>query len=299
MVVFDTDGSKAYRAGIIAIIVCAALALLCLVAMALLPVTIATVILAALLVALIALAAWISFHARGLRHISYALDRNAVVIRYGAISEVIPMGEAQQVIPASDIAADLKLRRFPLADWWIGKGSAPGLPPIHFYANAPLEHQLILITPEKAFALSPYDAENFVDAFEARHEMRPTQAVQHAQVLPDYLRWAFWKNPLAQILLAGLGVGAFLLLALAAARYPVLRGRIPLHFNAAGLPDRFEAVSQIFIPAFFGVSMMALNAILGVWLLRRNERAAAYLTWGGGLLVALGFAGAILTIGFG
>lgn len=299
MVVFDTDGAQAYRAGIIAIIVCGVAGLACLVAMALLPVTILTVILAALVIALAVLAAWILFHARGLNNTSYALDRNAFVIRYGSISEVIPMGEAQRVLPARELAADLKLRKFPLTDWWIGTGHAPGLPPIHFYANAPLENQLVLITPDKAYAISPFDTEALMDAFVARHEMRPTQAVQHTRVLPSFLRWEIWQNGLAQFLLAGLGVCAFLLMALAAGRFPVLRGSIPLHFTAAGLADRFAAVNQIFTPALFGVGLIVLNALIGFSLLRRGERAAAYLAWGGGILVALAFAGAILTIGFG
>ncbi|HQV68356.1 MAG TPA: PH domain-containing protein [Thermoflexales bacterium] len=299
MIVFDTDGTQAYRAGVIAAVICGVVALLGLVAMALLPVTILTVILAALVVALILLAAWALFHARALNTTSYALDRNAFVIRYGSISEVIPMGEAQQVLPASELAADLKLRKIPLTNWWIGTGRAPGLPPIHFYANAPLEDQLVLVTPERAYAISPFDADGLVDAFEARHEMRPTQMVQHTRVLPSFLRWGIWQNRLAQFLLAALGVCAFLLMGLAAGRFPALRGSIPLHFNAAGLADRFAGVNQIFTPALFGVGLVALNALIGIALMRRGERAAAYLAWGGGVLVALGFVAAIITIGFG
>lgn len=298
MVVFDTDPSQARRSGIIALSVCAVLAVLCLAGMALLPLTLLTVILAVFTLGFAALAVWVWFHIQGLTNTSYALDRNAFVIRYGPISQVLPMGEVQDVIPASQIASTLRLRRPPLPGWWIGKGRAEGLPPIHFYANAPLEEQHIVITPQAAYAISPYDAETFVDAFHARHEMRPTQDVQHTQVLPPFLQWAFWKDSLAQGLLIAVALGVLALFGLSAGRYPALGKAIPLHFDVAGAVDRLAPAAQIFTPALFGFGVIALNVMIGVLLYRRGERAAAYLAWGGGVLVAMGFAVAILTIGF-
>lgn len=298
MTVFETDPRLALRSGIAAVAACVAVFAAAVGAAVVLPITLLTVLCALLAIGAAALVPWLVLNLRNLTQLSYALDRNAFVIRCGDLSEVVPMGDVQHLVPAKDIAARLKVRRAPLPGWWIGTGRHATLPGIHFYANAPLARQVVLVTPDASYAISPYDLEAFQEAFEQRHTMRPTQAVQAARLEPPILRAAFLRDRVARGLLVIALLANIALFAAAAARFPALSGSVPLHFNLLGAADRFGPPSQLFLPAFIGLAVLLVNALLGAVLYRAGDRLAAYLAWGGAIVVQALFVVAVITIGF-
>jgi hypothetical protein len=298
MTEFETDSRRAMMVGITAIIVlllgifvCAALAVL-------LPRSLITHALITIALLMAALIAWLGYHIYALMNISYALDRNAFVIRHGPIREIVPMGNVQRVIAAADIEPGLHKLRIPLPDWWIGQGSHPELGKIHFYANAPLKKQLIIVTADANYAISPFDTDAFIEAFRARFQMGPTQPIQPARLLPRFMQWPIWSDRLARTLVAiAIGLNA-VLFAIGFARYPALSNQVVLHFNVLGTPDRFASINQVFGPATISLLLFGVNSLFALLVYWRGDKLAAYLAWGGSAVVQLFFLIAMLTVAF-
>lgn len=295
MVIFEANSRQTLISGAAAI-GGAALALLMLLALAIaLPLSLLTFAFLLLALALVAFIGWAAWHTYALTHTSYAIDRNAFVIRWGPIREIIPMGDVQRVIAGSDIAAEARLLRLPLPGWWIGRGSHPALGKIHFFSTVPLDEQIIIVTQAAGYAVSPQDAQAFVDAFRVRFQMGPTQIVRPARLFPAVMTWPIWKSPPTLALMAlPVAINA-LMFGVSFALFPGLPEQIALHFDAAGTPDRFGSPAQIFGPAIIGLALMLINLGIGIVAYRR-DRLAAWLAWGGSAGVQLSLLIATVTL---
>ena len=296
MTVFDTDSRRALGFGIL---VAAALAIGILAAIALallLPRSLVTHFLITLALAMLFAIGWLAYYAYALANTNYALDRNAFVIRHGLVREIIPMGNVQRVIAASDVASGLKIVRVPLPGWWVGQGSHPALGKITFYANAPLSQQFIIVTSDASYAISPRDRDEFLEAFRVRFQMGPTQTVQPVRLAPPVMRWPIWQDRVAlTLVLIAISLNA-LLFAVGFARDPALPAQVVLHFSAAGIPDRLGARDQVFGPALIALMLLLLNFAVASIIYLRGEKLAAYLAWGGSALIQLMFLIAVVTV---
>lgn len=298
MNVFEVDSRLAFTSGVIAAIIAVFGAIALGIAAALIPLSGFTFLFALSAMALLALAAWLGYQTYQLIYASYSLDRNAFVIRWGALREVVPMGDVQRVIAADEVADELRLMRPPLPGWWFGTGSHPALGKVRFYATEPPEQQVIVVTPECNYAVSPYDTEAFLDAFRIRLEMRPTQNVAHARLLPSFANWRIWRDKTALALLILAIALNLALFGLSAVRFPAAPAQIALHFDASGSVDRLGEKSQLFVPPVLGLLTLAASSILGLVLYWKGETLAAFMLWGGSAATQFLFFVAALTLGF-
>jgi membrane protein YdbS with pleckstrin-like domain len=298
MSVFDTDSRLPFSSGVLALAGLLIALLASIVGVALVPVSGLTFVFIVIALVSGSVIAWMAWQLYGYLNSSYTIDRNAFVIRWGPMREIIPMGDVQRVIPINEIEKGLKLRRPPLSGWWRGVGTHPALGRMTFYATDGPGRQLVVVTADHNFVVSPYDTEAFLDAFKARFEMQPTQPIIYARMSPNLLEWPLWRDRIAQgLLLAALalnlgafGVGLF--------RFPEVSAQVPLHFDARGIADRLVSKDQLFTPAFIGLTLLIISAGLGVALYWRKERLSAYVLWGGSIAVQAMFAVAMVTIGF-
>jgi Ca2+/Na+ antiporter len=298
MTVFETDTRQAYGYGIAAIIACGLIALALIVLTILTPVGGLTFVLLLLTLLLIGLGAWLIFRLRAMLRSSYALDRNSIVIRWGELREVVSMSDVQQVIDGLEVANGLRIRRVPLPGWWFGEGQHPQVGKIRFYSTAPLADQVIIVTPEMNYAVSPYDMDAFLESLKTRYEMGPTQTLTSTRLLPPLMESDLWTDHAVQIMIALMLLSMLALLGVALTRYPNLPTQVPLHFNEAGVPDRFGAPRSILTPLLVAVGWLVADLAAGVLALFRRERMAAYLILGGGVAVQLMFLIAMLFISF-
>ncbi|PJF48965.1 MAG: DUF1648 domain-containing protein [Chloroflexi bacterium] len=298
MNVFDVDSRLAFTSGVIATVVVAFGAVACVIAALLIPLSGFTFLFALSAMALLALAIWLGYQTYQLTHINYTLNRNAFIIHWGALREIVPMSDVKKVIPADEITDDLRLSRLPLPGWWFGTGSHPVLGKIRFYATEPPDRQIIVITSKCSYAIAPYDEEAFLDAFRMRLDMRPTQHVTYDRLLPGFATWRIWRDRTALVLLF-LAIGLNLaLFGMSATRFPAAPTQIALHFDARGSVDRLGEKSQLFVPPILGLFTLVISLIAGLVLYRKGETLAALMLWGGSAAMQLLFFVAALTLGF-
>lgn len=227
----------------------------------------------------------IAYQLYGLARSGYDLDRNSLVIQWGAIRQIAPVESIQRIMVGAELEYNVSgFRGWRWPGLMSGQGELPEAGLTLFYSTTPLEQQLILITPALSYAISPIDAAGFIESIKARYELGPTQAVEQKTEHPAFFDWPLWRDRLAHYLLITGTALCLLLFGLVCFRFPDLPQAIPLHYNVLGLPDRTGAPSQILILPLIGLLALGVNTLLG-GLLYRREAMAAYLVWGGTVVV--------------
>jgi hypothetical protein len=210
----------------------------------------------------------------------YRLNRNGVVITWAGMQQIIPLPDIQRIARGSEILGQVVRRR---GFWWpgnyVGRGMVPGLGRTRFFASRPLSQQLLLVTPEVVYGISPRDPDGFESAFEARRILGPNKPWRHRTRYAPWLTWRLWRDRTARLLVGsavGLNLALFGFLCL---RFPRLPPVLALHFNAAGLPDRTGPKGEAFSLPIIGLIILGVNVVVGL-LLYRREKAGTYLLWG-------------------
>jgi hypothetical protein len=231
----------------------------------------------------------------GLLWSGYYVDRNAMVIRWGATTQVVPLESVTSVLSGDQLESIVHYRGALWPGLRVGYGAIEDVGPTLFFATGSLKKQVILTTPALSYAISPADQPAFLETLRHRMSMGPTQSVEQASQQPAIFSWSFWEDRLGLALLACSVVLLVLLFGYIALRYPGLAELQPLHFDAAGQPDRWGTRPQVFTLPFIGLLALIANGGLG-FLLYERERPAAYLLWSGAVGVQLLVWGATLGI---
>lgn len=249
----------------------------------------------AFLILLLALGLWIPIVYVGWRtwlclSVAYWIDRNAVTVAWGPLRQIIPLGEIREVRRGLAGMAVLpgwlsRLDALTQAEKWerveryvvygpeIGATRAVGSLDVTSVATLPLAGQLLLVTGQEAFGVSPEDPEEFLAALEQHHELGPTRLLALERQRPAVVESPLWRDRLGlAVLLAGLA-GSLILLGAYMVRF-------------AGTPLVVEGVSRdalILLPVF-GFAVWIINGVWGM-LLYGEQRVGALLLWIGALVV--------------
>jgi len=208
----------------------------------------------------------------------YVLSRNAIVVEWGSRRIVLPMRLLDEARAAADVPGEVRPRGLTWPGSVFGTGKVEGLGEVEFLAAVEKPGLVLLRHAEAWLAISPADPHAFLAALEAARAEGPQEEVEPESIIPAVQRSLLLRDRLALGLLAAGAAGALLLLGYLALISPQLPGQIALHFDAAGLPDRFGPPSGLLIlPVIAGLTWL-VNSLGGLWLHRNtNERAAAYL----------------------
>jgi hypothetical protein len=222
----------------------------------------------------------------GLARSKYMLDRNALVIRWGAVEQIIPTTQIQRVLTGEEIKGNIRFYGGMWPGHWVGYGEVAGAGQTLFYATVPPRAQVYIVTPGLSYGISPADKDGFLASLHKRLEMGPTQLVEQGSLLPGFVHWAIWRDRLGLgMLLAGC-IALLTLVGLLCFYFPALPDVVPLHFGATGVPDRLEARGGIFIVPLIGLLALLFNGTLGA-LAYRREKMISYLLWGGAALIQI------------
>jgi hypothetical protein len=220
----------------------------------------------------------------------YLLDRNELIIQWGAVQQVIPIGKVEVVFTGEEVETPIRFSGGKWPGHCVGFGDVP-IPggeytSALFYATVPPRWQIYVATPGLVYGISPAQRDDFLESLLKRMEMGPTQVVEQHTMRPGFLSWYIWRDWIALSLL-GIGILAVVaLIGLLTQMYPSLPALIPLHFDTAGVADRYGPRVQIFITPLIGLLTLLLNGVIG-GLVYHRERMISYLFWGGALLVQI------------
>ncbi len=232
----------------------------------------------------------------------YRLDRNGLVVYWGASRLVVPMERIQAVVPGSQVGSTKEpssgYRAFRGVAWAglrVGRAQLPDDTPARLHTTAPLSRSVVVLTPDCAYVVSPSDPALFVEAWRVRRPLGPTQHWHEEEQWTWPLNLPVWRDRLAWALI---GLGLLTNLALhgyLAFVYDRLPAALPFHFDVLGHADRIASRAEILRLPQVALLMLMADLVLG-FVVYRRERVAAYLVWGGGLVLQLLVGGAVLTI---
>jgi hypothetical protein len=226
----------------------------------------------------------IGYWLAGLARSGYSLDRNALVIRWGPTEQIIPARQIERVLTGDKVEGHIQFYGGMWPGHCVGYGELPGGEAVLFYATVPPRQQIYVVTPGLTYGIFPADHDGFLTSLHQRLQMGPTQIMEQSSKRPGFLDWGIWQDRLGLGLLAAGFLAALALTGLLCFRLPALSRLVPLHFDAAGNPDRLGPRGQIFIIPLIGLLALLLNGVLG-GLAYRRERVASYLLWGGAVLI--------------
>lgn len=250
------------------------------------PISLLTFVAGLLAIFTLPLIALIVYQLRGLGRSGYALDRNALTIFWGPIKQIVPTAAIQRIMLGSEIEGRIKFSGWRWPGLMVGQGEVPDAGFTLFYSTVALSEQLIVITPTISYAISPTDVAGFIESIKARYELGPTQELEQTSERPPIFEWPLWRDRLMYVFgLIGFVLCAALF-AFVCIRYADLPAKLPLHYTAEGLPDRFGSPAQAFILPLIGLLAFVGNSLLGLWVYRR-EQMTAYVLWGGMIFVQL------------
>jgi len=244
---------------------------------------------------------FLAYRIHQLLTLRYLMDRDSVTIVCGGIRQVVPLSNLSSIVaPTGSRGKGLSHLPSPRLVWlgcWLGRSQSKDMGPLLFYATEHPKKQLFLVTRSSAYALSPSNLAGFLAALEARRQMGPTQALEEKITYGTLISLPFWRDRLAQLLLALGALANGALFAYLLARYPTLPRILPLHFTAFGGVDRIAPKEQILRLPTIGLVTFIANTLLG-FALHRREPLATYLLAGTGLLAQFLIAIALLHIIF-
>ncbi len=215
----------------------------------------------------------------GALSLRYAMDRNAVTIRWAATTHVIPIPNIAAVEGGEEFYVE-RVRGYHWPGLLVGLGQIDGLGSAIICATRPLPEQLILVTHRGDYAISPADRAAFIEELGTRQRLGPTEVVAEATWQPRWMRLPIWRDRLAYGLF---GAAAGLLLLLWAWVCLVYSG-LPATLAIRGVDlAPLARMVAVWLP-LAGVLALLVNSLLAL-LVHRRERFAAYLSLAGAVAV--------------
>jgi len=255
---------------------------------------IASVVAISAAVAAAALASLFGYWTYALATMSYAMDRNGLVIHWGVTRQVIPLGSIERLVPGTSVGVP-SVRGVSWLGYHVGRATIERIGDVLFYTtHQNAEQVLYVMTNERNYAISVDDAAGFARQVQIRQDLGPTARVtHHAQRLGSAAQ-AFWYDPIGRALVVIALLSTFAMWVLVALRYPDLPPTLELHFPASedtGLVDVRSKDTILDLPRI-ATLILAVNLGLG-FLLHAWERVAGYVLFLAAAVIQLGFAVAI------
>ncbi len=229
----------------------------------------------------------IAYRLYALVNAAYGLRRDGLLVRWGLRREDIPLNSIEWVRPASELGFRLPLPWLRLPGGILGVRNVPELGHIEFIASE-TNTMLLVATPEKVYAISPQDTNQFMAFFRQVNELGSLAPVEAQSVYPIVLVRNIWEDSLARLLIIiGFVIGLILLVVTAIA-VPGLETITWIGGEGAAPAER------LLLLAILDGMIWILNLIAGIFMYRRGRdlMIGSYILWG-----TAGLVGILLLIG--
>jgi hypothetical protein len=105
----------------------------------------------------------------------YHLNRNGLAIQWGLAQLLIPFENIERIIPGQMLATPPKFRGLNLAGLRLGWAELTEFGRLKFLTTAALAESLLVVTPQQTYVISPRQPDHFVEAWQIRQALGPTQ----------------------------------------------------------------------------------------------------------------------------
>jgi len=244
-------------------------------------------VVAALIMPTFLLAYWVW----GYFSLRYDLSRDGITIKWAASRLTVPMLDITHILNGRPLAAPVSGIRWP--GYEIGRSKVqlePGDPEdAHrealVYATAPTEGQLVIVTHDLAYVVSPADRRGFVREFQVRRRLGTVQRPA-ADASPSAWGRLTILRDTASVRLVAIGVAvSALAFAWLIWHYPELPGEVALLFRfdpatGTAAPGPAQPLSMAWTLPLVGTAGLVLNTILAVMVHERTELGSRLLIAG-------------------
>ncbi len=222
--------------------------------------------------------------------LSYALDRNGLVISWGLTRQVIPLSAIDRLVPGTSVGVP-HVQGVSWMGYHIGHADIQRIGDVLFYSTHQTPEQVLYVmTTERNYAISVPDPAAFARQIQVRQDLGPTAEVTHHVERSFSSVQGFWGDAAGRYLaLAALLVCAagWLVLAL---QYRALPETVRVFFppaEVAPLSDTNARNVLIAVPRAATIVLL-IDLVVGV-LMYAWDRVVARLVLGAGIVIQVAF----------
>jgi hypothetical protein len=125
------------------------------------------------------LAAMFGYWTASLATLSYAVDRNGLVIHWGATRQIVPLGAIERLVPGTAVGIP-RVRGVTWLGYHVGSATIQRIGDVLFYSTHQTPEQVLYVmTTERNYAISVPDPADFAREIQLRQDLGPTALVSH------------------------------------------------------------------------------------------------------------------------
>jgi hypothetical protein len=222
------------------------------------------------------------------RRLTYVLTDSALRIQWFGRTLVVPYGAILGIYTGQRLAGHSRANQPRWPGINIGSTRVRGLGRLRFFATSTDQSLLTMITVEQgAVIISAADPLEFRAALIERVESS-TDVSSDPETWsispPTTAPWTAVADPWSSLSAASGVLVLLVILTAIAIQYDSLADQIVIRFDSAGNPSQIASRFDLLRLPLFGVVLLAMNSLLGIWVHPR-DRLLARLLWVGGAIV--------------
>jgi hypothetical protein len=237
---------------------------------------------------LLGLAALFAFWTHALATLSYAIDRNGLLITWGPTRQVVPLGAIERLVPGTAVGVPA-VQGVSWLGHHVGHAEIERIGPVMFYSTHQSPEQVLYVmTTERNYAISVEDPHAFAREIQVRQELGSTTTVTHHVERTGAAAQSFWEDVAArELALIALGL-CIALWAYVILRYGSLPPTLDLTFPPGARGELIAVSSREALLALprAATALLVLNVLAGVFA-HAYSRVAGYLLMGTASIVQL------------
>ena len=225
---------------------------------------------------------------------SYAIDRNALTIRWGFRRVIVPIDTIQRMVPGRT----LDEAKVSGLNWWgchVGSADVKRVGFALFYSTHSTPDELLyVVTTDESYALTVLDQAAFAEEIQGRAAVGPVGRHLHRSTAHGVAAFPFWRDHVALAAAMTMVISCAAVCGYVYARYPGLPAVVEINFPSLGGIVRVGDKSQLLRIAYASLGIAATNLALGIVVHARERAAGIWLLSSGAMIQAVLFAAALL-----
>ena len=228
--------------------------------------------------------------------LTYSINRDTLLIRWGFRRVIVPIDTIQRMIPGRTLD-EAKVHGL---NWWgchVGHSDVKRVGYTLFYStHSSPDELLFVVTTQESYALTVLDQAAFAEEIQARAALGPVDHQVQRSSATGIAALPFWRDRVAVAAAASGMLSCALLSGFVYWQYPDLPKVIQLSFPALGGVVRVGDKSELLHIVYLGTGVVAFNTLLGIAVHARERAAGLWLFASSGALQLVLLAASIVSI---